>query len=415
MTLCIGAIADDYTGATDLAVTLVKEGMRVLQLFGVPDGPVDLSAVDGVVIALKSRTQPVGDAVTGSLAACDWLCASGARQILFKYCSTFDSTPAGNIGPVADALLDRMRAKIAVVCPAFPANHRSVYMGHLFVGDRLLAESPMKDHPLTPMTDSDLVRLMAAQSQHEVGLIPLATVRAGVGAIEDRLAALGTRYAVADAVAEQNLRDLGAALDGHALVTGGSGIAMGLPANFGFAPGSQGADMPRGTGRAAVLAGSCSTATRAQIAHVAPHWPCHQLDVEALANGADVARAALDWAAAQSGDQPVLIYASADPAEVTALQQRHGRDRVGHLVEDCFAHIARGLVAAGTGRMIVAGGETSGAVVGGLGIDALRIHGEIDPGVPWTQTQGTPPLALALKSGNFGTTDFFVKAFEVLE
>ncbi|MEM8630890.1 MAG: 3-oxo-tetronate kinase [Pseudomonadota bacterium] len=417
MTLCIGAIADDFTGATDLAVTLQKGGMRVLQLFGVPTRDVALDDIDAVVIALKSRTAPVAEAVGQSLTSCDWLKARGAEQVFFKYCSTFDSTDKGNIGPVADALLDRLGARSAVVCPAFPRNGRTVYMGHLFVGDRLLSASSMKDHPLTPMRESDLVALLGRQSRHAVGLVPLETVRRGgaatLGAI-DRLAAAGTPYAVVDATDESDLLALGEAVRGAALVTGGSGAALGLPKNFGLSPNAAPARTPDVKGRGLVLAGSCSAATRAQIAAVSGVWPSRKLDIGALADGADVAADLSAWALAQNADAPVMIYASADPEEVAANQSAHGVEAAGEMIERTMGALAQRLAAAGFHRIVVAGGETSGAVVSALGIDALRIRAEIAPGVPWTESQGAAPLALVLKSGNFGGPRFFAEAFEAL-
>ena len=390
MSLRIGAIADDYTGATDLAVTLVKQGMRVLQLFGVPDGPVERSGVDAIVVALKSRTIPADQAVAQSLAACTWLRDQGAKQIFFKYCSTFDSTAQGNIGPVADALAEALNAPMAFVCPAFPVNGRKVEQGQLYVGDQLLSDSPMKDHPLTPMQDSDLTRLLAAQSGHSVGLIPLETVRQGAGAITQAAGALavqGHRYAVVDAVEDEDLLIIGQAARDQVLVTGGSGVALGLPANFGIDAGvPQG--MPRVSGQAVVLCGSCSVATRQQIAKVTDHWPSRKLDVDRLAESGDEVAATVRWALSQTAELPCLIYASADPAEVAATQARHGVAEAGILVEQAFAKIAFQLASHGFGRFVVAGGETSGAVVSGLSLQALRIRDEIAPGVPWTETLG---------------------------
>lgn len=418
MSVVLGVIADDYTGATDIAATLVKRGARAVQVLGVPDGPIDLGGADTVVVALKSRSVPADQAVARSLEALAWLRDRGARQIVFKYCSTFDSSPAGNIGPVADALAGALAAPIAFVCPAFPANRRTVYMGHLFVGDRLLAESPMKDHPLTPMTDSDLVRMMAAQSTGAVGLIALPVVRQGARAIAARardLAGQGVRYAVVDALDDADLLAIGEAAADHPLVTGASGVASGLGPALGIgAPVPDGAPMPEVAGDALVLAGSCSPATRAQIAHVAGDWPGFALDIDDIVAGADVAGRAVAWARANRGSAPVVIHSSADPAAVSALQARHGMARTGALIEQAFARIAADLAEDGFRRIVIAGGETSGAVLGGLGVRALHICGEIDPGVPWTRSVGPEPLALALKSGNFGTADFFRKAFGAL-
>lgn len=415
--MLLGVIADDFTGATDIASMLAKNGMRTVQTVGVPAGD-EAPAADAVVVALKSRTIPAADAVAQSLAALDWLLAQGARQIVFKYCSTFDSTDAGNIGPVGEALLDRLGG-IAVVCPAFPANKRTIYRGYLFVGDVLLSESSMKDHPLTPMTDPSLVRVMARQVRDPgtVGLVGCETVQQGAMAIKaalDRLQAEGKRFAVVDAVADADLRAIGAAIADASLLTGGSGIAMGLPDNFrriGALAEGGAARLEVPEGRSAVLAGSCSAATRGQVAAVAGRWPTMRLDPQELAAGRQSAAAVLRWAGEQDPGNPILIYSTAEPDAVRAAQETLGRDRAAAVLEEAFAAVAAGLVAAGVRRMVVAGGETAGAVVGALGTDQLAIGPEIDPGVPWVQANGAEGLCLALKSGNFGTEDFFAKAF----
>lgn len=449
MPLVLGCIADDFTGATDLANTLVKSGMRTVQAIGVPgdelfggtsssqskipepprlgrdsgDAVPPVSGVgdaEAVVVALKTRTAPVETAVAQSLAALRWLRAEGARQIFFKYCSTFDSTPAGNIGPVADALMADLDAKFAIVCPAFPGAGRTIYRGHLFVGDQLLSDSSMRNHPLTPMTDSNLVRLMSAQSKRRVGLVPYATVDQGgaeTKAAMHRLAEAGISYGVVDVLADRHLLTIGEAVGEHALITGGSGVALGLPENFrraGLLGARADAFVPKVEGRAVVLAGSCSAATRAQIEHAKAFWPSLKLEAERIASGVPMAREIIDWAMAQPAEAPVLIYSSAEPEEVAATQKRYGREKAGAMIEETLGMIATGLVAGGITRLIVAGGETAGAVVSALGITGLRIGREIDPGVPWTESLGKPRLALALKSGNFGGTDFFAKAFGML-
>lgn len=436
MSVLLGAIADDLTGATDLANTLTREGMPAVVCVGAREPgrvPADSRAV---VVALKSRTAPVETAVAQSLEGLAALQALGARQILFKYCSTFDSTAEGNIGPVADALLDALAqapapdriGDIALVCPAFPANHRTIHQGHLFVGDRLLAESSMKDHPLTPMRDSDLVRLMAAQSRRRVGLISAQTVRAGPDAIRARIAELrrdGVGFAVADAAIDDDLRALGRAAADHTLITGGSGIALGLPTQFresgALTEAAAPTALPR-RGRAVILAGSCSTATRGQVARAAALWPHLALDAERIAAGGAedaVAGEALRFIAEADPSAPVMVHSSGDPAHVGALQDRFGREAVGERVEGVFARIARALPGLGVGRLIVAGGETSGAAVAALGVTSMRIGPEIAPGAPWTEAQvaGTleTSLALALKSGNFGGPDFFAEALALLE
>jgi uncharacterized protein YgbK (DUF1537 family) len=346
MSILLGAIADDFTGATDLANMLVTRGMRTIQTIGVPARGMDIGDAEAVIIALKSRTAPVGQAVDQSLSALSWLSGRGARQFFFKYCSTFDSTAEGNIGPVADALMDALETDFALVCPAFPANKRSIYQGHLFVGDQLLSDSPMKDHPLTPMRDASLIRLMAAQTRRRVGLIPWSTVTSGeasVGGAIDALRAQGIGYGVADAIDDHDLEVLGAAAASHKLITGGSGVALGLPGNFrrqGLLGAAAAPALPDVQGRAVVLAGSCSTATRRQVAHAVRLWPHLKLDADRIADGAPVAQQAVAWAGKQPQSVPVLIYSSADPAEVAAIQSRYGRDRAGAMMEKTLGEIA---------------------------------------------------------------------------
>lgn len=413
--MLLGCIGDDFTGSSDLGNTLVKGGMRVVQYCGIPDGPA-APGVEAGVVALKTRSLPPDQAVAQSLAALDWLRAQGCRQILFKYCSTFDSTPQGNIGPVAQALADALGAGAVVFCPAFPAAGRTIYQGHLFVADRLLNESGMEAHPLTPMTDPDLRRWLALQTGRGVGHLPAATVWQGVQAIRDRLhaeAAAGRPFVIADAIRDADLMALGQAAADMALIIGGSGIALGLPGNFARAGLLAGAASAwRGQpGRAAVLSGSCSRATRGQIAaHVAQGAPALEIDPEAVIAGQVTPQQAADWALAASGLP--LVYSSADPAAVARVQARHGSGLVAARLEGFFAELARRLVAGGVTRLITAGGETSGAVVEGLDPGALEIGPEIAPGVP--AMRAGPGLVLALKSGNFGGPGFFAQAAAVL-
>jgi len=410
----LGCIADDLTGATDVALMLQNAGMRTIQSIGVPAG-FDAADADAVVVALKSRTAPVAEAVAQSLAALEWLRRQGARQILFKYCSTFDSTDAGNIGPVADALLDALGDSFTVACPAFPTNKRTVYLGHLFVGEQLLSDSPMKDHPLTPMRDANLARVLGRQTKRKVGLVALSTVRQGAVAMQeafDKLKVSGHGYAIVDAVADEDLLALGAACAKLPLVTGGSGIAMGLPANFGIRKGGE-TTLSGVGGHAAVLSGSCSAQSNAQVAHWLKAKPGFRIDPLRFAESEDPAAEALAWAAPRLAAGPVLVYATAEAEAVRAAQAKLGAQRAGEMVEDCLARIAAGLVGKGTRRLVVAGGETSGAVVKALGVSGLRIGPQIDPGVPWTQSIGEPRLAFALKSGNFGAVDFFSKALDM--
>jgi uncharacterized protein YgbK (DUF1537 family) len=393
--------------------------MRTVQVIGVPGASDPVPDADAIVVALKSRTTPPAQAVAESLAALAWLKRAGCRQFFFKYCSTFDSTDDGNIGPVADALVAALGCGFALACPAFPANGRSVYQGHLFVGSALLSESGMEKHPLTPMTDSNLVRVLSRQTGGTVALVPFGTVARGAGAIRDAMTALkeqGRRYAIVDAVTDADLYAIGEAAASHALITGGSGVAIGLPENFRraglMANATNAALLPTVAGHAAVLAGSCSRATLMQIATARGHAEVLELDALATPDAAALAAQALEWASTRLGAAPVVIAASAPPDRVAALQAKLGRDAAGALVEAALAAIAEGLVAQGVRRLIVAGGETSGAVVQRLGVRRLKIGGEIDPGVPWTYAEGSgPALLLALKSGNFGAPDFFLKAF----
>lgn len=413
----LGCIADDFTGATDLANTLVRNGMRTVQTIGVPTSAVD---ADAIVVALKSRTIPAADAVAQSLAALAWLREQGCRQFVFKYCSTFDSTDAGNIGPVAEALLDALGSDFTIACPAFPENGRTIFRGHLFVADALLNESGMEHHPLTPMTDASLVRVLQRQSQGKVGLLRYDTVAKGAEAVRARIDALraeGVKLAIADAISDADLLALGEGCAALPLITGGSGIALGLPENFrraGLLPvRTDAAEVPAVNGHGVVLAGSASRATNGQVAHwIAQKRPALRIDPLRLARGEAVADEALAFA--RDHDEPVLIYATAQPEQVKAVQAELGVARAGELVEHALACIAATLKARGTRRFVVAGGETSGAVVQALGVQSLRIGRQIAPGVPATVTLDAEPLALALKSGNFGGENFFGEALQAL-
>lgn len=419
--MLLGCVADDFTGATDLATTLVKQGMRTLQVIGIPQDTQTASGFDAVVVALKSRTAPMDEAVDSSRAALRWLREAGAKQYFFKYCSTFDSTAKGNIGPVADALLREIGAEFTIACPAFPTNRRTVYQGHLFVGDRLLHESGMQNHPLTPMTDADLVRVLGEQTSHRVDLVPYASVAAGSDAIRShyaRLRAKGCRYAIVDAVSDADLHTIGAASAELALITGGSGVALGLPENFrsqGLLSSGAPPGLPKRSGHRAVLAGSCSQATRRQLAYAAERWQTYALDPVKLHADSKYLDQLLEPAVRDLDRGPVLIYSTAEPDAVQQAQSRLGRATAAAVIEAAMGRLADGLVQSGVDQLVVAGGETSGAVVQALNISALRIGPEIDPGVPWCETLGSPSLALALKSGNFGGDNFFVKAFELLD
>ncbi len=417
MTVLLGCIADDSTGATDLANTLARGGMRTIMTIGVPEGALPEDA-EAVVIALKSRTIRASAAVAQSLAALEALQAAGSRQFLFKYCSTFDSTDAGNIGPVTDALLAALNADFTVACPAFPEAGRTIFRGHLFVGDSLLCESGMERHPLTPMTDANLVRVLQRQTKRRVGLVRYDTVQRGDEAIRKAFADLrrdGCAMAIVDATSDEDLLRIGASCRDLQLVTGGSGVALGLPDNFRqqgllrFA--GRAIELPALSGSMAIVSGSCSRATNDQVAHWLREGAGFRIDPLRLADGADVVGEALAWARDRIATEPVLVYATAEPDAVGAVQAKLGAERAGALVEQALAAISRQLVSAGVRKLVVAGGETAGAVVRALGARVLRIGPQIDPGVPWTvSVGGGTEVALALKSGNFGTPDFFRKA-----
>ena len=418
----LGCIADDFTGATDLANNLVRAGMRVLQTIGVPAIPIE-AEVDAVVVSLKSRTIPPAAAIAQSLEACAWLRTQGAQQIYFKYCSTFDSTPQGNIGPVIDALMDALQTDFTIATPAFPDMGRTVFKGHLFVGEVLLNESGMQNHPLTPMNDPNLLRVLSPQTKHRVGLIDHAVVAQGHDAIAARIADLreqGIGVAIVDAISNADLYRLAPALADMPLVTAGSGVAIGLPANFSIQPNPQAAVLPPASGTKAILSGSCSRATNAQVADfVAKGGASFEINPLGLGDGSEtvesITQQALTWAYPQLGQQPILIYSTAAPEALQVVQSRLGVEQAGMLVEATLAKIAQGLVDAGVGQLIVAGGETSGAVVQALGMTQLQIGAQIDPGVPWCAGRTHPLdtlIHLTLKSGNFGSVDFFTQAFE---
>jgi uncharacterized protein YgbK (DUF1537 family) len=425
MAVLLGCIADDFTGGTDLAGMLVKSGMKTIQLIGVPTEPAP-EDVDAVVIALKSRTNPAPEAIEESLRALEWLKNQGCQQFFFKYCSTFDSTPQGNIGPVAEALMKALDTKFTIACPAFPANKRSIYKGHLFVGDELLSESGMRNHPLTPMTDSNLVRVLQQQVQSKVGLTDYSVVKGGSSIIQKRFNDLqkdGYQLSIVDALSDIDLYSIGAACADLPLVTGGSGIALGLPENFrkkGLLK-IVGDASKLGTvrGLKAVIAGSCSVATQEQVRVMKEKSPAYFVDPLALVEGKDVVTEALDWVERNIVKGPVLVYATSSPETVKNIQAKVGVEKAGELVEHALAQIAKGLVKLGVGQLIVAGGETSGAVVKALGISGLRIGPEIAPGVPWTKAifneANHDPLVLALKSGNFGSPQFFNEAWDYIQ
>jgi len=433
MTIRLGCIADDFTGATDLANNLVRAGMRAVQTIGVPgDDAAAIDDTDAVVVALKSRTIEPRLAVEQSLAACRWLRRAGATQVYFKVCSTFDSTPRGNIGPVLEALMDELGCDFTIATPAFPDNARTVFKGHLFVGDLLLSESGMRDHPLTPMTDANLVRVLQAQlapARHNgdagrrVGLVDQRATGVSAAAIRARFDALrqdGVAIAIADAIDNDDLHRLGEAVRDLPLVCAGSGLAIGLPRNFGLDVSGEAAALPAVKGFSAIVSGSCSQATNAQVAQFLRRGgAARRIDPLELGDdvetklAADIAAwAEREWSSAPA--RPVLVYSTAPPQAVAAAQARSGAHDVGARIERLLAGIARALVERGARRLVVAGGETSGACVQALGVARLRIGPQIDPGVPWCHAApavAADGLQLALKSGNFGGADFFTRAF----
>jgi uncharacterized protein YgbK (DUF1537 family) len=425
VTLALGCIADDYTGASDLANTLTRCGLRTVQTIGVPADDLKLPEVDAVVVSLKSRSIEASLAVSRSRAAEKWLRGRGASHVLFKICSTFDSTDKGNIGPVMDALRADCGEKIVLVTPAFPETGRTVYMGNLFVGTVPLNESPLKDHPLNPMRDSNLVRVLARQSKTKVGLVELALLSRGADAVRARLADLakqGIGAAIVDAVFDRDLEIIGNVALDHRFSVGASGIGLGLAralvASGKVRPGASSAAIagaPVG-GSAACLAGSCSQATLGQIANAEKTMAVLHLDPERIVAGKEEARRALAWAKERLERGPVLIASSSAPDEVAALQARHGRDAAGHAIEQAIADIAEELVRSGVLRLVVAGGETSGAVVDRLQIPGFLVGAEIAAGVPVLRAVGAKEgaMLLALKSGNFGGPEFFSDALKLM-
>ncbi|MEV5172636.1 3-oxo-tetronate kinase [Streptomyces flaveolus] len=409
----LGCVADDFTGATDLGGNLAATGRRVVVTIGPPDGiPTD---TDAVVVALKTRSVPPDDAVAASLDAHRRLVRAGFDRTWFKYCSTFDSTERGNIGPVTDALLEATGASWTIACPAFPANGRTVYQGHLFVGDRLLSESGMRHHPLTPMTDPDLVRVMGAQTRHRVGLLPHAVLRAGERAVRrhiDGLVTDGVRVVVTDTLDGDDLVVIERVTRHLPLLTGGSGLALALPHVR-----SAAARIRTAPGPMAVLAGSVSDTTRAQIRHARTSLPHRLLSVRELVETPQRAvTEAANWAVTHlEAGRDVLLYTADDRAQVRAAQAAHGVQGSARAVERALAHCARELAERGVRRFLVAGGESSGAVVEALGVTQLRIGPAVAPGVCWTEaTRDGHPINLALKSGNFGTENLFTTAQDVL-
>lgn len=411
----LGVIADDFTGATDIASFLVQNGLSTIQFNGIPQQAVVPDA-QAIVVSLKSRSCAPALAVSQSLETLRWLQQQGCERFYFKYCSTFDSTSAGNIGPVTDALMAELNETLTVICPALPVNGRTVYQGYLFVGEQLLSDSGMRHHPVTPMTDSNLLRLMACQSTGKAGLIPAATVEQGADAITQQLEQLrreGVNYAVIDTLTEQHLLNQGEALTSMRLVTGGSGLAIGLARQWSTSScddqQAQRAGYPQGK-KAVVLSGSCSQMTNRQVNAYRQQAPAQEINVERCLSDQQYAQALCYWVV-DNGDGPLapMLFATADAQQLQAIQQQYGAQRSSEAVERLFARVARELQSRGWQRFIVAGGETSGVVAQSLGVTAFHIGPVISPGVPWVRDI-QQPLSLALKSGNFGDEQFFRRA-----
>ena len=421
MPITLGCIADDFTGATDLANMLVKGGLKTIQLLGTPSKNDVVPSVDAVIIALKTRTIPVEDAIEQSLQAMNWLKNAGAKQFFFKYCSTFDSTDEGNIGPVIDALMAGLETQFTIACPAFPETERTIFKGHLFVGDKLLSDSPMKDHPLTPMTDSNLVSTLSRQTSQKVGLVEYTDISGGPSEIRKAFEKLQKEHvaiAVTDVLNDEHLYFLGEAVKDLKLITGGSGIALGLPPQLkshkNHKEETTANKLPAVFGKELILSGSCSEMTLAQVNEFSKKYCTLKLNPVELAESNSALDNAVDWVIQAKGKEPILVYASAPPDAVKEVQQRLGRDLASSTVENALAKIARAAVQNGFRRIVVAGGETAGAVVSNLGIKGIMIGEQIDPGVPTTVSIGNPSIGLVLKSGNFGSADFFEKALKVM-
>ena len=426
MTIALGSIADDYTGASDLANTLTKAGLRTVQTIGVP-GDLKLPerrcrrgrAEEPLDCGVQGRSTCRGPRIAG--------CASAARA---TYCSR-SVRPSTRRMPAISGR-SRMRCRrmrddaVVLVTPAFPETGRTVYQGNLFVGSVPLNESPLKDHPLNPMHDANLVRVLGRQSRNKIGLVDLATVAKGVDAIRVRLSELagsGIRAAIADAVFEPDLEAIGLAALDHRVSVGASGLGLGLARGLitlgrvsAARVDASSLGAPVG-GPAACLAGSCSQATLGQIAAAEEVMPLLRLDPDALIADRTVIEKTLGWAFERLSRGPVLIASSASPEQVAAVQARHGRDAAGHAIEQALATLAVGLVERGVRRLIVAGGETSGAVVDRLGIPAFLVGPEIAAGVPVLRTAGMKggDMVLALKSGNFGGPSFFSDALALAQ
>lgn len=421
MSVLLGCIADDFTGATDLASFLVNSGMRTVQLIGVPNDTIDLTGVDAVVIALKSRTLPKDIAIKQSIEALEWLKQLDCNQYYFKYCSTFDSTEKGNIGPVTDALLNNLNEEFTIICPSLPVNGRTVYKSHLFVNDSLLNESGMQNHPLTPMNDPNLLRVMASQSIGKVGAVQYETIIQGAEAIKHCLNEVSkdNRYAILDTLTNDDLFSIGEACADLKLLTGGSGLSVGLAKNFQqkglFKIREDSSELSKLRGQTIVLSGSCSVMTQKQVNYFKQFYPAKKIDPLQLEAGTSSLQEFLEWFESNNTSDSMMIYATDSPDQIKAVQEKLGVDKASELVENFMAELVEALVRKGVNKLVVAGGETSGAVVKALQPNMLKIGKSIAPGVPLTEIVGDSPKLVALKSGNFGDELFFTKAIEAMQ
>jgi uncharacterized protein YgbK (DUF1537 family) len=415
--MLLGVIADDFTGATDIAGFLVENGMRTIQLNGIPTADIEIQA-DAVVISLKSRSCPVDEAISSSLAALEWLKQRGCQQYYFKYCSTFDSTAKGNIGPVTDALLDALDEKFTIICPALPVNGRTVFNGHLFVLGELLSDSGMKNHPVTPMSDSSLMRLMDNQSAGKTGLVNYQSIEQGPEKVIESFSALqksAKRYAVVDAFNASHLDILGKAVSQLNLLTGGSGLAAGIAKNWSAHLSDQSSAKKAGypaAEKTIILSGSCSVMTNQQVANYITQAPYFALDIKACLENNNYLEQVFNWVVAHL-DAPLapIVYATSSTDTLKEIQSLYDAEASSQCVEQFFSQLALQLKEYGIKNFIIAGGETSGVVTQSLAVDAFYIGPQIAPGVPWVKSV-TGELSLALKSGNFGDQHFFTTAQE---
>ncbi|NBI42431.1 hypothetical protein GVX76_02820 [[Haemophilus] felis] len=407
----LGIIADDFTGASDIASFLVENGLNTIQMNGVPSSPLT-TKVDAIVISLKSRSNPGGDAIAQSLNALDWLKTNGCDQFYFKYCSTFDSTEKGNIGPVTDALLDQLEENFTIICPALPINGRTIFNGYLFVGQALLNESGMQNHPTTPMKDANLVRLMDKQAKGKTGLVSYVDLMKGADFVKERFATLrqqGYRYAVIDSVDNSQLAVLAEAIADFKLVTGGSGLAAYMAARLSKGQKSTNALVPN-KASSVVLSGSCSVMTNKQVAQYAKKAPHIYLDVEQSLSNPQYAEELTQWVLNHIDHEfAPMVYATVAADKLKEIQQTFGAEKASQAIEHTFAKLAQNLYQAGVKNFITAGGETSSIVVQQLGFSGFHIGKQIAPGVPWLKALESD-VYLALKSGNFGDEEFFTVA-----